>query len=57
VQVPVGLGELDYSRIIAQLRRHNLARVLSVEILPELLDGSDRALEMRKIRMLLESLL
>lgn len=57
VQVPVGLGELDYSRIIAQLKRYNLARVLSVEILPELLDGSDRALEMRKIRMLLESLL
>ncbi len=58
VQVPVGLGELDYSRIIAQLRRYNnTAKVLSVEILPELLDGSDRALEMRKIRMLLESLL
>ncbi|HET6424221.1 MAG TPA: sugar phosphate isomerase/epimerase [Planctomycetaceae bacterium] len=57
VQVPVGLGELDYSRIIAQLRRYNLARVLSVEILPELLEGSDRSLEMRKIRMLLESLL
>lgn len=57
IQVPVGLGELDYSRIIAQLRQRNYSRALSVEILPELLNGADRALELRKIRMLLESLL
>jgi sugar phosphate isomerase/epimerase len=57
IQVPVGLGEIDYSRVIGQLRRYNYTRALSVEILPALLNGSDRSLEMRKIRMLLETLL
>ena len=57
LQVAVGLGEIDYSRIIGQLRRYNYARALSVEILPSLLNGNDRALELRKIRMLLETLL
>jgi len=57
IQVPVGLGEVDYSRVIGQLRKHNYNRVLSVEILPELLGDCDRALELRKIRMLLETLL
>jgi sugar phosphate isomerase/epimerase len=57
IQVPVGLGEVDYSRMISQLRRHNYNRVLSVEILPHLLGDADRALELRKIRMLLETLL
>jgi sugar phosphate isomerase/epimerase len=57
IQVPVGLGEVDYSRIISQLRRFDYNRVLSVEILPELLGDADRALELRKIRMLLETLL
>ncbi len=57
LQVPVGLGEIDYSRIISQLRRFNYTRALSVEILPSLLNGHDRALELRKIRMLLETLL
>ena len=57
VQVPVGLGEVDYSRIISQLRRFHYNRALAVEILPEWLHGHDRALELRKIRMLLETLL
>ena len=57
VQVSVGLGEVDYSRIIGQLRKYNYQRALSVEILPVLSAGQDRALEMRKIRMLLETLL
>lgn len=57
LQVPIGLGEMDYSRIVAQLRRYDYGRVLSVEILPELLRDTDRALELRKIRMLLETLL
>lgn len=57
IQVPVGLGEVDYNRLIAQLRRYHYNRVLSVEILPELLGDADRALELRKIRMLLETLL
>ena len=58
IQVSVGLGEVDYSRIIGQLRRYNYSRALSVEILPGLLmKDQDRALELRKIRMLLETLL
>lgn len=57
LQVQVGLGEVDYSRIIGQLRRFNYTRALSVEILPSLLNGNDRSLELRKIRMLLETLL
>jgi sugar phosphate isomerase/epimerase len=57
IQVPVGLGEVDYSRMIGQLRKYNYNRALSVEILPELLAGTERALELRKIRMLLETLL
>ena len=55
--MPVGLGEVDYSRMISQLHRFNYNRTLSVEILPELLGDSERALELRKIRMLLETLL
>ena len=57
LQVQIGLGEVDYSRIIAMLRRENYMRALSVEIYPELLNGADRSLELRKLRMLLETLL
>jgi sugar phosphate isomerase/epimerase len=57
LQVPVGLGTVDYARMIAQLKRYHYNRVLSVEILPELLGDLDRGLELRKIRMLLETLL
>lgn len=58
LQVQVGLGELDYSRLITQLRKENYERVLSVEILPELCDPEiNRLLELRKLRMLLETLL
>lgn len=57
IQVPIGLGEIDYSRMISQLRRCEYNRILSVEILPDLLAGMERPLEMRKLRMLLETLL
>ncbi len=58
LQVPVGLGELDYTRLISQLRKDNYDRILSVELLPELYDADvNRTLEMRKLRMLLETLL
>ena len=56
-QVPIGLGEIDYSRVISQLRRMKYMRALSVEIWPELNTGEDRAIELRKMRLLLESLL
>ena len=58
LQVQVGLGELDYSRLISQLRKENYERTLSVEILPELCEPEiNRLLELRKLRMLLETLL
>lgn len=57
VQVPVGLGQLDYSRLISQLERVKYNRALSVEILPELGDIASRPIELRKMRLLLESLL
>jgi sugar phosphate isomerase/epimerase len=57
LQVPVGLGELDYARLITQLERVNFTRTLSVEIMPELMDVSGRGVELRKVRLLLESLL
>lgn len=57
VQVQVGLGDLDYSDLIGDLEVANYDRALSIELLPELISKEDRPLEVRKIRMLLESLL
>ncbi|MCA9115229.1 MAG: sugar phosphate isomerase/epimerase [Planctomycetaceae bacterium] len=61
-QVTVGLGEVDYSRLVNQLSREKYNRALSIEILPE--EGTPdqrqlelRQLELRKLRMLLETLL
>ena len=57
LQVQIGLGEVDYSRLITQLLRYNYKRALSVDLIPTLLDPESRPLEMRKLRMLLDSLL
>jgi sugar phosphate isomerase/epimerase len=57
IQVQVGLGELDSSRLISQLRRVRYDRALSIELLPEMTEADQRPLELRKMRMLLESLL
>jgi sugar phosphate isomerase/epimerase len=57
LQVQVGLGEVDYSRLISYLERRKYDRALSVEILPELIEPQQRQLELRKLRMLIESLL
>lgn len=57
LQVRVGLGEIDYNRLVGTLRRFGYQRGLSVEILPELLADTERGLELRKMRMLLDSLL
>ena len=56
-QVQVGLGEIDYSHIISRLERHNYDRALSIELIPGQLDGEALALELRKLRMLLVTLL
>jgi sugar phosphate isomerase/epimerase len=55
MQVRVGQGEVDYGKLIGQLRRLGYNRALSIhmEELPEI----DHMAEMRKMRLLLESLL
>jgi sugar phosphate isomerase/epimerase len=57
VQVQVGLGEVDYSRLITHLRRYDYNRALSADLFVDKLKIDDRPLELRKLRMLLESLL
>lgn len=57
MQTKVGLGEVDYSRVIDMLEQQKYKQAFSVEILPTQEIEQDRPLEMRKIRMLLESLL
>lgn len=57
VQVQVGLGEVDYGRLVSQLQKYRYERALSVELLPDQMDHQQRTLELRKLRMLLDSLL
>ena len=57
LQVQVGLGELDYTRLINQLKRQGYTRALSVDILPFPENANERPLELRKLRMLLDTLL
>jgi sugar phosphate isomerase/epimerase len=54
-QVRVGQGEIEYGRLVSQLAKVNYRRALSVNITP--IDDVDHAAEMRKMRLLLESLL
>jgi sugar phosphate isomerase/epimerase len=55
LQVRVGQGEIDYGRLINQLRKVNYNRSLSVNISP--MTDIDHMSEMRKMRLILESLL
>ena len=57
IQVPAGLGEIDYNRIINALNHEGYNRTLSVDLLPQTMEGEERLLELRKLRLLLESLL
>ncbi len=57
LQVQVGLGELDYTRLINQLKRQGYSRALSVDLLPTAENVAERPLELRKLRMLLDTLL
>lgn len=57
LQVQIGLGEIEYARLITQLQRESYERALSVDLSHELMDAEMRPLEMRKMRMLLETLL
>lgn len=55
LQVRVGQGEIDYGKLISQLAQEGYNRALSVNIreMPDV----DQMVELRKIRLLLESLL
>jgi sugar phosphate isomerase/epimerase len=55
LHVRVGQGEVDYGKLIQQLQRVNYDRALSVHMTP--LEGFDHRAEMRKLRLLLDSLL
>ena len=54
-QVRVGQGQVEYGRLVTQLNKHNYNRALSVDMAP--LPEVDQSAEMRKMRLLLESLL
>jgi hypothetical protein len=55
LQVRVGQGEVEYGRLISQLRKFKYKRALCVNIteMPEV----DHPGELRKLRLLLESLI
>ena len=55
VQVQVGLGEVDYAHIMKVLDREGYRRALSVDFFPDRMDLETRPLEMRKLRLLLET--
>jgi sugar phosphate isomerase/epimerase len=55
LQVRIGQGEIEYGRLISLLLKSGYDRALSVSIVP--IEGVDHTAEMRKMRLLLESLL
>ncbi len=55
LQVRVGQGQVEYGRLISQLAKVHYNRALVVHIAE--VEGVDHAAEMRKMRLLLESLL
>ena len=58
LQVRVGQGEIEYGRLVSQLQREGYDRALCVDIYPvEGEDAEQHAGELRKLRLLLESLL
>jgi len=55
LHVRVGQGEVDYSKLLGQLEKVGYNRALTIHMPP--LDEHDHRAEMRKMRLLLESLL
>jgi sugar phosphate isomerase/epimerase len=56
MQVQIGQGLIEYSRILAQLQRVNYQRNMSIEIIEEPGTTFDVETEIRKLKLLLESL-
>jgi sugar phosphate isomerase/epimerase len=57
LQVRVGQGEVEYGRLATQLGKFRYNRALCVNIIEDPASGVDHMAEMRKMRLLLESLL
>lgn len=55
LQVRVGQGQVEYGRLVTQLNKFHYNRALSVDITPT--EDVDHNAEMRKMRLLLESLM
>lgn len=55
MQVRVGQGQVEYGRLVTQLNMHRYSRALCVDIQP--MPDTDQIAELRKMRLLLESLL
>jgi sugar phosphate isomerase/epimerase len=56
-QVRVGQGEVEYGRIVSLLERHGYDRALTIAILDGLDNPFDPEVEVRKLKLLLESLI
>jgi sugar phosphate isomerase/epimerase len=56
-QVRVGQGDIEYGRIVNLLERHGYDRALTISILDGLDNPFDVEVEVRKLKLLLESLL
>jgi sugar phosphate isomerase/epimerase len=54
-QVRVGQGDVEYGKLVAQLERVGYKRALCAHMPP--MEGVDQVAELRKMRLLLESLL
>jgi sugar phosphate isomerase/epimerase len=55
LQVRVGQGEIDYSKLITLLQNVGYDQALSIDMTPS--EGVDMRHELRKLRLLLDSLL
>lgn len=56
-QVKIGQGEVEYGRVVSQLERHGYNRALTVAIRDDIENPFDVEVEVRKLKLLLESLL
>ncbi len=57
LQTQVGLGDIDFSAMIAALRKRQYRGGLSIDVNPSKIPPDARGLELRKLRMLVDSLL
>jgi sugar phosphate isomerase/epimerase len=56
-QVRVGQGQIEYARIVNLLQRHGYDRALTVAIIDRVDNPFDREVEVRKLKLLLETLI